>query len=258
MSLLHFLATSKTRRRLLKLLVADELIVSGHQLAKLARATYSLVHSELKNMEREGIVTCRRRGKAHVFQLNRQYEEVKTLKLLLDTPKEISVMNRSVDEVVLKLNLAAYGAPLGVQGATDHELSLEETFVRGCLLSRKDATVARALPVLCATRYDQFDLPKLEYLARVLGVLNVLGFFLELTSLLSKRKALRSFARKLKDHRRKRAEPFFLQQRDNAYEEFLARTNTPAVARTWNFKMNMPLDSFESLFHKYYPEHGVP
>ena len=55
MHLFDFLVTSQTRKELLKLLWVDNLDASGHQLAQLAQAAYSAVHSELEAMKNEGV-----------------------------------------------------------------------------------------------------------------------------------------------------------------------------------------------------------
>jgi hypothetical protein len=43
---------------------------------------------------------------------------------------------------------------------------------------------------------------------------------------------------------------FFLEGGDSELERELAELNTPETARRWHYLMNMPFDSFASLFKK--------
>ncbi len=223
---------------------------SGHQLALLAKATYSTVHGELEYMKQEGLVTSRRQGRAEVFSKNEKYPSKKALLMLLEIPKTKSVDSDNATDEDVRSNLARFGAPVVTQEKTSFNFSLEEALVRGLSLARKDSTVARALPVAFARNRKTYDLARLEYLARRNKLLPVLGFYLELTGVLLKDKKLQVFAKQLMDKRRKKMEFFFKSQKINKYEQLLVDKNTPAVARQWHFLMNLGLDSFETLFKK--------
>lgn len=251
MSLLDFLVTSKTRKELLRVLFGQDVVASGHQLSKLVGGAYSLVHYELAAMRKEGLVMSRKEGRAVVFRKNDKYPERKALETLLDVKKESVMLGKQVDDQRVRLNLARFGAPLSVDGESENDLSLEETLALALGLSRRDATVARVLPVVFAKNKDRLDLPRLEYLARKQGVLPVLGFFLDMTGSLTRNPGLRADARRLMDRRRKRMEPFFVRRKFSEFENRLAEANTPPVARSWHFLMNMAMDSFESLFQKH-------
>jgi hypothetical protein len=251
MGLLDFLVTSKTRRNLLRLLFGQDVVASGNQLAKLVGAAYSLVHSELEAMRKESLVRCRKEGRAVVFRKNDKYPERKVLENLLDAKKQSVGLAKHVGDQSVRLNLARFGAPMSVEGESENDLSLEETLVLALSLSRRDATVARTLPLVVARNADRLDLPRLEYLARKQGVLPVLGFFLDMTGSLARNPELLTEARRLMDRRRKRMESFFVQRRFSEFEKRLAEINTPPVARSWHFLMNMGMDSFESLFQKH-------
>ena len=158
----------------------------------------------------------------------------------------------------MRWNLARFGAPVAVDASPGVALPLEETLAAALNLARRDATVARSLPVLFAKNKDHLDLPRLEFLARKQGSLRVLGFFLDLTAALLGNRRLHREARRLRDRRRKRAEDFFTERKPNEFEERLAERNTPKVARAWHFRLNMGMDSFESLFKKHLKEFEGP
>lgn len=250
MGLVDFLVTSNTRKDLLHLIWREGVEASGHQLALLSKATYSTVHGELEAMKQEGLVTSRRQGRAEVFSKNDGYPSKMALLILLEVPKAKSVASDDVSDEDVRSNLARFGTPVVTQGKSTLNLSLEEALVWGLDLARKDSTVARALPVAFARNRKTYDLARLEYLARRNKVLPVLGFYLELTAILSKDKKLQVFAKQLMDKRRKKMELFFKTQKINKYEQNLVEKNTPTVARHWHFLMNMGLDSFETLFKK--------
>ncbi|MCI0602973.1 winged helix-turn-helix domain-containing protein [bacterium] len=254
MNLLDFLVTSETRKALLRLLWVDDLEASGHQLAQLADAAYSAVHSELEAMKNEGLVTTRKEGKAVMFRKNNNYNDRKALSnLLANTPKTSSSYSRKPTDDEVRLNLSKFGAPLGVHGESEVDLSLEETLAYAMKLARRDSTVARVLPVVFAKNKDVVDFPRLEFMARKLEVLPVLGLFLDLTASLLKSQKLHKLAQGYDDRRRKHTENFFVNKKLNRFENELAEKNTPPVARSWRFLLNMGMDSFEDLFRKTFP-----
>jgi len=251
MNLLDFLVTSETRKKLLKLLWVDNLEASGHQLAQLAQAAYSVVHNELEAMKNEGLVTSSEKGKAMMFKKNNNYTDRKALAVLLSgTPKTYSGLSRKPTDDEVKLNLSKFGAPLCVHGETKMNFSLEETLAYGLVLARRDSTVTRVLPVAFAKNKDVVDFTRLEFLARKLEVLPVLGMFLDITSSLLKNQKLHRLAQSYDDRRRKHVQDFFVNKKLSRFENELATKNTSPVARSWRFRLNMPMESFESLFRK--------
>lgn len=202
-------------------------------------------------MKKEGLVTSRKAGRAVMFKKNDDYPEHKALEALLGGGGQTVGDEKKPTDDETRLNLEKFGAPLALHGESERELTLEETLVAALSLARRDATVARSLPVVFAKNESHLDLRRLEFLARRQGVLSVLGFFLDMTGSLARNPELRAEARRLMDRRRKRMEPFFVQRRFSDFEKKLAQTNTPPVARSWHFLMNMGMDSFESLFQKH-------
>lgn len=249
MGLLDFLVTSETRKGLLRLLWGQNVEASAHQLAKLTDAAYSGVHAELGAMEKEGLVMARRKGKALIFRKNDGYHYASELRgLLADQMRWAGPTQASDDDV--RLNLVKFGAPLAVHGETNVDLPVEEALVAGLNLSRRDATVARVLPVVFAKNRNSVDWDRLEFRARQQGVLQPLGLFLDLTGSLLNNNSLKRRAKHFMDHRRKHLEHFFLNAKPNRFEQMLAEANTPKVARDWKYLMNVNMDSFESAFKK--------
>lgn len=247
---MNFLVTSNTRKELLSLLWGQNEEGSGYQLAKLVGCAYSAVHAELEAMKKEGLVTSSQKGRSVLFRKNDSYPWSNELTTLLGNPKRLVEPTMDLSDDEIRLSLSKHGAPLGVWGESKLDLPVEETLVYALSLARRDATVARVLPVVFAKNRDALDLPRLEFLARKKGVLPVLGMFLNLTALLMKDSKLRKKARQLMDRRRKLTENFFVGRKLNSFEKELADKNTPPVARDWHFLLNMGIDSFESLFRK--------
>jgi hypothetical protein len=105
------------------------------------------------------------------------------------------------------------------------------------------------LPLAIARNRALLDLPELRRLAVQRGQGSTLGFFLDLTAELSGDHGLARAARPLRPRRApKRASQFFKVR--SRLERRLAEAKTPDVARRWNFRMNMSMDSFASMFRK--------
>jgi transcriptional regulator with XRE-family HTH domain len=152
---------------------------------------------------------------------------------------------------LVRVWLAHYGAPL--YGATaakaEEEPRAEYVLAEALKLARQDATVARVLPVALYRSRDRLDLAELRRLAGERGEGRALGFFLVLTAELAGDPSLARAARPLRPRRpRQRATQFFPVR--SRLERRLAEEKTPPVARRWDFRMNMGLDTFEGMFRK--------
>jgi len=154
--------------------------------------------------------------------------------------------------------LREVGAPLLAtqQGRRKKPLSLEELIAEALRSSHRDASLARVLPLVLWQHLESLDLATLVRLARARKELHTLGFFLDLTAELSRNRALRREARSLRDRRRKRPRLFFVHSEPGKFTLQLVEKNTPAIARYWQFLLNMPLDSFSSLFEKFKDRHA--
>ena len=124
----------------------------------------------------------------------------------------------------------------------------ETVLTEAMSLARQSATVARALPPTFWKVRRRLDFGRLLAEGRRRGRERELGFFLDLTSKLSGDPAFGAAARKLRVRPRRRPGQFF--QPTTARERRLAELRTPDIARKWGFRMNMDMDSFESMFAK--------
>ncbi len=148
--------------------------------------------------------------------------------------------------------LAHYGAPLLGKGLVSGRVApaLETVVVDALALSRRDASVTRALPVLLWLRRADVDMAKLRRLAASKHRERALGFFLDLTARLSGDRRLRNAAAAFRPARPPPQTKFFT-RRENPFARMVAKERTPPVARAWGYRMNMPMDSFASLIERY-------
>jgi transcriptional regulator with XRE-family HTH domain len=146
--------------------------------------------------------------------------------------------------------LARYGAPLYGSSVANGETVPRPEYVlaEALKLSHTDASVARTLTLVFWKTRASLDFAELTRLAVERGQGNTLGFFLDLTSELSGDRALKRASNVLRVRPSVRATQFF--KVHSRHERRLADLKTPDVARRWNFRMNMSLDSFQSMFAK--------
>jgi transcriptional regulator with XRE-family HTH domain len=170
---------------------------------------------------------------------------------------------------VLKGWLAHYGAALYGPETDPATVPPPETVLAaGLKLARESASVARALPLAFWKTRKRLDLDRLLKEGERLGQARTLGFFLDLTSQLSSDPAFKDAAAKLRLGSKTlgpktlgsktlgsktlrflpRPTQFF--RPTTLRERKLAELRTPDVAREWGFRMNMGMDSFESMFEK--------
>jgi len=95
---------------------------------------------------------------------------------------------------------------------------------------------------------QRLNMDRLRREAERRGQTRVLGFFLDLTTKLSGETMFAAAAAKL--YARAPAKPTQFFRPTTWRERKLAELRTPAVARKWRFRMNMPMDSFVSMFEK--------
>jgi hypothetical protein len=157
--------------------------------------------------------------------------------------------NVNADADTLRTWLAHYGAPLYGASVADDIPVLEVVLAMALSLARQDPSVARALPVAFYLNRHDLNLARLRGLANARGQGRVLGFFLELTSRLSGDPSFARAARPLRPvEPRQNAIQFFAVR--SKLERRIAEVRTPEVAKRWDFRMNMDLDSFASMFRK--------
>lgn len=150
---------------------------------------------------------------------------------------------------VLKGQLAYYGAALYGSRVDPKMVPLPEVvLVDGLVLAQESASVARTLPLAFWKTHKRLDFDRLLKEGELRGQSRALGFFLDLTTLLSKDSVFEKASSRLHVRTLSRPKQFF--NPTTRRERLMAETRTPDVARKWGFRMNMDMESFESMFAK--------
>jgi hypothetical protein len=150
--------------------------------------------------------------------------------------------------------LADAGAPLSHPDSPSTARkpgSIEELVLHAARVAEFDAHLTRALPVFLWRKRSRLDFPKLVRLTKAKGLSRVVGFFLDLTADLSDDAAFRTSAGELRPRRASRNTFFFRSSGASRFAREAARRNTPLVAKRWGWLMNMPFDSFQTMFDKF-------
>ena len=246
--MLRYLVTSRTRRLLLALLWGEETRGSTAELAELAGVAFAGVHTELRAMQRTQLVVSERVGNKEVFSANPDHPHAATMRALVASDAPAAPAPRKED-LPLRRKLVALGAPLaGVAPLKVASSEAMETLVRGAALARRDATVARGLPLCFWKQRESLDIKALAALASGPEAKHTVGFFLELAGELGGDRRLAGMAELLRDRRRRSTHDFFQSPsgRGEAARPF-------PLAAKWGFRMNMDLESFRGLFEKTAP-----
>ncbi len=243
--MLQYLVPSKVRRRLFVLLWGEKKRGSVSELATAAGVSFSNAHAELKAMQQHELVRSQREDGKEVFSANREHPEAALLEKLAasDSPARCAPSNQDLD---LKGRLAALGAPL--RGVTPLAVAADDvvaTLVSALELARRDAVVARSLPVCLWKHRDRLDAKTLKQLPLGPEDKHVLAFLLELAGELGGDLRLAGRAEVLRDERLTQVRPFFRGS---------APRGAPLsfdLAKKWGFAMNMDRESFRGLFSKF-------
>lgn len=246
--MLDFLVTSKARKALLRLLWNDGASGAVMDLAKRAGVKYAAAYNELKAMEAAGLAVSRGAGRSVVFTANEASPYAELVRKLVEEPA--AKAKPQADDSNVVANLQRYGAPLQANVTLEEALSLEETLARSLIVSHRNATVLRVLPLLFAKHASELDVDALRKRAATLRQSRSLGFVLDLAADLSGDKKLRAFSAALRDRRVKVTESYFTNL-VGKYALALAKKNTPPAARRWRYVLNMPMESFASLYEKF-------
>ncbi|HUU02392.1 MAG TPA: winged helix-turn-helix domain-containing protein [Myxococcota bacterium] len=251
--MLEYLVRSNARRGLLLLLWRDNLSGCVSDLARRAGLSFSAVHRELEEMQAAGLAVSVRMGKKVVYRANRDHHLGGLLSELLATAIQTPMRgqnDREEHDRVMK-NLKWLGLPLSGRSLSARDkMNPEEALARALVLAHRDPSLAKALPVLVYKLCDELDWNDLLGRSRELRELRALGFFLQLAGQLSGRDDLKTMASSLHDGRERKQRNFF-QTRSGEFYERLAKINTPEIAGSWNYIINMPLESFRSFFEKH-------
>jgi hypothetical protein len=207
-----------------------------------------VTRAELARRSRAPAQTVRRLLTAEVSNptLGRVLDMLRSLDLgLLVVP----LSDQTAEKDRVKGWLAHYGAAFYGPEVDPAEVPPPETaLAEGLSLARESASVSRALPLAFWKTRQRLNYTRLVEEGKRLGRVRELGFFLDLTTKLSGDPAFEAVAAKLRVRRLQRPVQFF--QPTTKRERKLAEMRTPEVARKWGFRMNMEMESFESMFEK--------
>ncbi|MFH1018592.1 MAG: winged helix-turn-helix domain-containing protein [Pseudomonadota bacterium] len=253
--MLHELLT-EPQRRLLEVLSDTNGPVSVLGLAQLTQVPYSTTHLTLRKLKKLGLVTSQPQSRRLDYDLNRTDAYARAfMELFLSgfpaQKRPDLASGKNVTDKDVLWNLAGLGAPLVVDEHPRKTLAPEQTFAFALDVAHRNPTAARALPVAFAKSLSRLNYPLLRYLSRERKQTRTLGFYLELTGVLSHKSRFKKLAAEFQDRRVKRQEPFF-EVSTSKYAQALAHKRTPRLARKWHFLMNLDMDDFRSLFEKFY------
>lgn len=248
--MLDFLVSSRARRRLLELLWGKGDAGSATALAGRAGIGFASAWRELRGMQAHGLVVSSQERGVEVYRANVAHPLAHALRALVVGPAKPAVED---DERTrrTRAELRAIGAPLVEEATRNPKGDIEESIVRGVQLAHRDAAVARTLPVCLYRQRDALQPERLVHWARKLGEKRALGFFLDLTTTLSKDPRFVGWAAPLRDRRCVAERDFFPAASRSALARRAARRNTPAPARRWGLRMNMGLEAFASTFDRF-------
>ncbi len=243
--MLQFLVTSKTRRRLLVLLWGSRKQQgSVAELAELANVSFAGAHGELKSMLRLGLVVATKTSSKEVFAANVAHPAADLWSKLAEMDVTPRIATTEEDDS-LKKRLVSLGAPLrGVKPTQLSDSDVLPTLVDSLQLARRDAVVARTLPLCFWNARNQLEGRALRELDLGPEEKHAFAFFLELTGELGGDRRLHGLAEGFLDLRLTQHRPFFHTMAVGSERSF-------DLAKKWGFSMNMDFESFRTLFDKY-------
>jgi len=249
--MLEYLVTSKTRRKLLKLLWRDGENGTAAELANKSGVAFAGAYKELKAMTSSELANAEWKNGRKVFSANKSHPMAQLLNELV---KE-SVEKKEVGEKEsnsLRENLAFLGLPVSAHKTRpDPGTSIEALMAQAADLSQNDASVARSLPVLFHKLREKLDFETLKNESLKRGNRHQVGFFLELTGKLSRDEKLTRVSRNFLDHRFRVPRQFFKNESESEVAKQLAELRTPELAKKWGWRMNMGEDAFAKTYENF-------
>ena len=240
----------RARRELFRVLWGQGASGNVSDLSRRAKVTFSAAHRELEAMRAAGLARAERTSTELVYRAETDHPQARLLRELAKAPVQGRPEARTDHDDEVRAWLAAAGAPLGSLRSKTPPPDLEEALAEALVLSHRDATVARVLPLVLWRQRGRLDLERLADEASHRDERSALGYFLELAGQLGGDPALVKAARRLHDRRRTKARPFFVGPL-GPHAAAAARRNTPKEALRWGYVMNMGLDSFKAMFEKF-------
>lgn len=246
--MLGYLVTSSTRRRLLELLWGRRAEGTVGALATAAGLSYAGAYRELQQMVRHGLAVRTIHDGEDRYAAALDHTDGEVLKQLLAVP--LRRARPAPTDDVTRGQLRALGAPLPDDEVPVPEEDLEPVLVAGVELARRDATVARVLPIVFWRVRDSLDRDRLEAVARARHQKQAVGFVLALAARLGHDARVARWSARLRDRRVTALRPFFEVPTTRAAER-TAERRTPELARRWGFSMSLQLEDFQSQFDKF-------
>ncbi len=245
----QYLVKAKARRRLLSVLWTEGRRGSASELAALAGVGFATAYRELHAMRQYQVATSEQVDGLEVFAANKEHPLADALGRLVSETVQVGPPRDSSAET-LRGQLRALGVPLSVPPLQVEDLAVAPTLAAGVKLARRDAVLARALPLAFWRQRDRLDGASLLAAARGAGEKQAVGFYLDLTSELSGDPRFRRWAGALRDRRVRASQDFFELPPTAASRRRVADPSLRS-ARRWHFRMNMDLASFRSHFEKF-------
>ncbi len=248
--MLDYLVRGRARRELFRLLWGQGASGNVSDLSRRAKVTFSGSHRELEAMRAAGLARAERTSTELVYRADTDHPRAHLLRELAKAPVDARSEVPADHDDEVRAWLAAAGAPLGLPRPKTPPPGLEETLAEALVLSHRDATVARVLPLVLWRQRGRLDLERLVGEASHRDERSALGYFLQLAGQLGGDPRLVKAAQRLHDRRRTKARPFFAGPL-GPHAAAAARRNTPKEALRWGYVMNMGLDSFRAMFEKF-------
>jgi DNA-binding transcriptional ArsR family regulator len=252
MKLLDFLFKTEEHKKLAQLVWVEGIEASVRRLSLMSGLSYATAYEELHRMEETGLVKQRVDGKATLFSSNLSDGERAAFASLFNyTFKQKT--SKPLSDRLQELGLPMVGDLSALRNETVQDD--EELVVKAVCKAKGNPTLARSLPVVLVNVLPNVNPHRLHFWANKNKVKKELGFFIALTAHLSNEPALKKMAKLFFDKRWSKPE-YFLETEKGArgFQARLVESNTPSLAKTWKLKMNLGLDSFESLFNKFVTE----
>jgi DNA-binding transcriptional ArsR family regulator len=219
--MLDYLVTSRARRELLRRLWLDGDSGNVSELARSCRLSFATAHHELEAMKAAGLALAEREGTSLEYRANRRHPQA--------------------DALIGLLTPAAHGGVLVKPATGDPRPGREDAFIDSLVLSHEDEEAALTVPTALWRQRDALDYGRLARAATRRNERHLLGFYLQLTSLLSGDPRFRRRAIFLRDRRRTMTRPFFTSGTE-------ASGKPLPLALRWGFRLNMDLARFAAAF----------
>jgi DNA-binding transcriptional ArsR family regulator len=248
--MLAYLVTSRARRGLLEALWREGARGSVSELARVVGVSFSSAYEELEAMRAAGLAAKERQGKRLVYGARPDHPDADLLMRLLVKREPEPLGERQSRLRHMEEKLTALGAPFLAPPRKTAGESTEQTLADALVLAHESGQLAEMLPYVLWFNRERMNLGQLVEEATRRDERATLGLLLELAGKLGHAPELVRAASELGDRRRRRVRQFFTRA-SGRWAAAVARLNTPSVARRWGYLMNMPLESFESVFRTF-------